>query len=163
MDLGDRFDIHPKFKMEVGRRLCLLALGHVYDEDILCDPPAPQTMTAIWDPLGQAAESAGKTILITLRFSNTGLGLHTDGPIAGDFDLYLGQDRLNVTEAHVEADCLFLKAFCSRDTLSHSPSGRDQILRISYLDRDYCTAHLYASNGLPARPFRESVLLRGVR
>lgn len=39
MDIGSFYDIHPKEKLEVGRRLSLLALGHIYGKDLLCDCP----------------------------------------------------------------------------------------------------------------------------
>lgn len=67
MDLGSYYDIHPKEKMEVGRRLALLARGHVYGEkDLLCDPP--EAVSAIWLNASQIA--------VTFRYGD---GLHTDG------------------------------------------------------------------------------------
>ena len=39
MDVGAKYDIHPKKKKPVGNRLALKALGKVYSFPILCDSP----------------------------------------------------------------------------------------------------------------------------
>lgn len=38
-DVGMQWDIHPKHKRKIGERLCLLALGHIYGRQLLCDAP----------------------------------------------------------------------------------------------------------------------------
>jgi len=57
MDIGSYYDIHPKKKMEVGRRLALLAGGLVYGTDTCYNYPEPE----------QISREAG---CITITFQN---------------------------------------------------------------------------------------------
>lgn len=67
MDLGSYYDIHPKEKMEVGRRLALLARGHVYGEtELLCDPPEAVSAVRVGD----------RQIAVNFRHAD---GLFSDG------------------------------------------------------------------------------------
>lgn len=66
-DAGMRWDIHPKHKRPIGQRLALLARGHVYGEDILCDAPV----------LNGAAREGNRA---SLSFEH-GNGLHIDGDV----------------------------------------------------------------------------------
>jgi sialate O-acetylesterase len=63
-DAGMKHDIHPKHKKPIGTRLALLARGHVYGEDILCDAPAIDR-----------AERSDDGIRIHFRYAD---GLHND-------------------------------------------------------------------------------------
>lgn len=44
-DLGERLDVHPKEKLEVGRRLSLLARRYHYGESLIASGPLPQSIT----------------------------------------------------------------------------------------------------------------------
>lgn len=80
-DIGSYYDIHPKKKWEVGRRLALLARGHVYGEPILCD--CPRIRSCEW-----VDEET-----ISLRFYNdSGLSL---GEKDSDFLISLDGKRTN--------------------------------------------------------------------
>ncbi len=64
-DCGMEWDIHPKHKRPIGERLALLALGHVYGQNIYCD--APELEEARW---------ADGTLTLTFKY---GEGLHIEG------------------------------------------------------------------------------------
>lgn len=68
------WDIHPKSKRKVGERLALLARGHIYGEEILCDPPQFQ----------KAERTEGGIVI----FFEHGEGLHLEGEQIQALELY---------------------------------------------------------------------------
>ena len=131
MDLGDRFDIHPKFKMEVGRRLALLARGHVYGEKILCDPP--QFREAVWQ---------GEQLALT--FDNAPDGLREGRNPESGFEVYRRGERIPVVSLRTEED----RAILTLDT-----GGDTDGMLLAYGMTSYCCLQLYNSAGLTPKPF----------
>jgi sialate O-acetylesterase len=80
IDLGERKDIHPKNKKDVGRRLALLARNRVYGETLLAEGPKFESMEIDGDK-------------VILKFSNIGGGL---APQYGYLDAFsiAGEDRI---------------------------------------------------------------------
>ena len=130
-DAGMKHDIHPKQKKPIGTRLALLARGHVYGEDILCDAPAMHS-----------AQRADGGISIHFRHAE---GLHHDEhplPLIVHDDA--GQQILPDTIL-VETDSLELVGdFLSRVVISFATTGS------YYVD-------LRNAAGIPALPFRVRV------
>lgn len=88
-DSGMRWDIHPKHKRPIGERLALLARGHIYGEDILCDAPA----------FCGVSRRGGEAVL---QFKNAA-GLHIKGDAVNAL-LVNGQP----CSGRVENDCLVI-------------------------------------------------------
>ena len=133
MDLGSYYDIHPKEKMEVGRRLALLARGHVYGEkDLLCD--APKAVSADLNQEGQ--------LKITFCHDD---GL-TIGNVPSDWDISLEGLQIQPDRIYTENNCLIL-------TLPQNIKDRTGTLRIALGWNDYAEIHIHNSAGLPAAPF----------
>jgi len=163
MDLGEQYDIHPKEKKKVGERLALLALKHVYDENVLCDPP-----------YAVSAHLDGSRIVLTM--ANAGDGMIADEQGSVDFSLTIGDTgtaELMYDEEDGPSDELYRKAYAS-DCIKAAHAGGDQViidlelparidtldgkpLVISYCCWNYCESHLWNSAGLAARPFRIEV------
>ena len=158
MDLGSFEDIHPKFKMEVGRRLALLALGHVYGKDILCDPPSLADAERIipadtgsgrdqrLTPSGKNTDSA----VIQLFFRDTGTGLVCDDLVREGFQIRQEGRLLSICSCHAVKDCVTL-TLAGIDPQSRAP------LEISYAEEDFCETHLWNSAGLCMKPFHTSL------
>ncbi|MCD7724423.1 MAG: sialate O-acetylesterase [Clostridiales bacterium] len=162
MDIGAYYDIHPKQKMEVGRRLALLARGKVYGEDILCE--SPEYLSAV----RERTESAKSSALITLSFTNCGSlhrkelaaddisaapksivsdGTHasincTDG-ITG-FVLLQENREIPITSITIKGASVALTA----EALTDAPCT------LQFAWADYAVVNLCNEAGLPIKPFQ---------
>lgn len=130
-DAGMRWDIHPKEKKPIGQRLALLALGHVYGRDLLCDAPE----------LLRAEKRDGD---IHLYFDHAD-GLYSDG------DLFEALELLDANGKRVTAD----EAVLDGDTLILRGCGGAATVR--YAQTPFFTAKLFNAAGIPAKPFETNV------
>ena len=126
-DAGMEWDIHPKDKLPVGERLALLARGHVYGEDLLCD--APEFESAEW--IGED---------LALTFAND-TGLYIEGAKLNAMQLLdAWNNPVEFSEAFVENNRLILK-------------GCGGARRISFAETAYYEVNLYNKAHIPAKPF----------
>ena len=96
MDAGLRYDIHPKKKKPIGRRLALQALHHVYGFPILSDSPSLQGI-----------RKEGCELIISFL---QGDGLHVQGTAPRTIDLTVNQQETAEFGAFVRNDCLIISA-----------------------------------------------------
>lgn len=128
-DAGEELDIHPKNKKVVGERLALLALGHVYEKDILCDAPALEKM-----------ERKDREIVLSFRHAGEGLKVEGEQPEA----LYVeDQEKRLPFRFRIKGDQLIL-------SLDQSPSGP---VTVAFAQEKWYQVNLYNSAGIPAIPF----------
>lgn len=132
-DVGEQFDIHPKDKMTVGIRLSLLALGHIYGRNILCDAP----------DCAEAKREDGKIIL---TFSNAGDGMEIRG------------GQLNALEIGSRGSAPAFQAETKGDQviLTFEKLPEDPV-QISFAQGAWYQINLFNSAGIPAIPFQVSV------
>jgi sialate O-acetylesterase len=106
LDVGERDNLHPRNKREVGRRLALAAFKLVYGRDVLAAGPTFLTATR-----------AGETI--RARFGGIASGLVTnDGTPPRGF-LIAGADRVwHPAEARIERDVVIVSSPEVREPLA---------------------------------------------
>jgi sialate O-acetylesterase len=131
LDVGERDNLHPRNKREVGRRLALAALKLVYGRDVLVAGPTFLTATRSGDT-------------IRARFGSVASGLVTnDGSPPRGF-LIAGADRIwHPAEARIERDVVIVS----------SPEVREP-LAIRYGWGNDPPNSLRNGADLPAAPFR---------
>ena len=128
-DAGEQFDIHPKNKLPVGERLALLARGHVYGEDILCDAPRGIEMTRSGNEL-------------RIRFTGAEGGLEIRGAELTATEVFCdGKPAEFTAEADGETLVLTLKDGCSG------------IAEVRFARTKWYLVDLYNKSGVPAVPF----------
>jgi len=131
LDLGNKFDIHPRRKIEVGRRLALWALAKDYDfADVVYSGPLYKSMKIEGDK-------------VRIFFDHVGAGLYCRGDHLTGFTI-AGEDSLFVPAKAVIDDNTIL---VSSDQVAHP-------LAVRYGWQDTAEPNLFNIEGLPASSFR---------
>lgn len=132
MDLGEYNNIHPVHKTQVGIRLALQALHHVYGLLEKSD---------VYGPIYQSHETKGSKMVISLENADAGLILK-DTEVSG-FELAGSDDIFFPAKVKVDGNSLILNS-----------SYVSVPLKARYLWVDYGICSIYGTNGLPLAPFR---------
>jgi len=141
-DVGDQKDIHPKDKLDVGKRLALAARHVAYGENLVYSGP-------IYDKIDVAGNK------VTVHFTQLGSGLVIarspwvpDGATMTPTDSLVGFTIAGADGKFVDAD-----ATIKGDTVVVSSAQVPQPVSVRYAFEN-ATGNLYNKEGLPASPFR---------
>ena len=132
IDQGDAEDIHPTYKQEVGTRLALLALKHVYGHaPIACEGPV----------VSNVIKTTPDTLSISFEHAE---GLHSNGGDAIDGFESAGKDEIftPLPAATIDGERILL----------HGVPTDALFIRFGW--QPCPTSHLFNRHGLPAAPFR---------
>jgi sialate O-acetylesterase len=130
IDIGDENDIHPRNKLDVGRRLAAWALADTYKQKVIPSGPLYDRYTI-----------SGNEVRISFKHAD-GLKTLDGGPLKG-FAL-AGEDRHFVwADARIEGDTVIV---------SSPKISKPVAVRYGWADNPI--ANLYNKAGLPASPFR---------
>ena len=135
IDIGDRYDIHPANKQELGRRLARAARHLVHGESIVPSGPVPKD-----------ARRAGSDVIVTFADVTTRL-------IAYGADEPIGFELCGVARS----SCRFVGARLdgNRVVLDATQLPAPTRVRYCWADSPICT--LYDESSLPAGPFELSL------
>ncbi len=131
IDIGDANDIHPRNKLDVGKRLAVWALAETYHQKI--EPSGP-----LYDSFSVKDDK------IRVKFKYVGGGLKTsDGGPPKGFAIAGADHKFVWAETSVQGDTVIV---WSKDV------ARPVAVRYAWADNP--VANLYNQAGLPASPFR---------
>ncbi|HEY3375883.1 MAG TPA: sialate O-acetylesterase, partial [Armatimonadota bacterium] len=130
IDIGDKDDIHPKNKQDVGLRLCLAARAIAYGQKI-----------AASGPLFKAMKVKKSTVEVT--FQHTDGGLVAKGDTLTGFAICGADKKFVWAQAKIDGN----KVILSADGITHPVAVR-------YAWANNPERNLYNGAGLPAVPFR---------
>jgi sialate O-acetylesterase len=138
IDIGDRFDIHPTQKQELGRRLSLNARRLIYGENIVASGPVPLSVTVA-------------KAHVVIAFANTPL-MVDGGRRPASFQICDAKTRCEYADASIKKERVVLDV----------PKGLKPVrVRFCWADSPVC--NLYNPDGLPAVPFEMPVAKRTLR
>ncbi|MCR5546814.1 MAG: sialate O-acetylesterase [Lachnospiraceae bacterium] len=132
-DCGMEFDIHPKKKKPVGKRLALQALQKVYGRDVLCEAPRLSSIDA-------------KNNIVILNFLNTGSGLHLQGNKEKINGLKVQVNGNPVREESIEIEIK------ENSIVLASKEFQKGEITVSFGDGGWYQMNLFNSADIPVRP-----------
>ncbi|HVT30182.1 MAG TPA: sialate O-acetylesterase [Lacipirellulaceae bacterium] len=138
IDLGEASDIHPRNKMEVGRRLARWALARDYGRDIVCQSPRYDSM-----------EKKGNKILV--KFKDVAGGLRSVDAKRVEGFAIAGADRNWVW---AKAQILKPDHGAKADTVEVWNNDVPEPVAVRYAWADNPVCNLYNESLLPVTPFR---------
>lgn len=130
IDIGDAVDIHPKNKVDVGKRLTRQALSIAYGQNLVASGPIYRSMTVEGNK-------------IRLQFHHVDGGLTAKGEKLTGFAICGADKKFVWANAQIDGDSILVSA----DAIS-APIA----VRYAWADNPAC--NLYNAAGLPASPFR---------
>lgn len=133
VDIGERYDIHPANKQELGRRLARVARHVIYGDTAL--PPS--------GPVARSAMRAGEAVMLDF------------GDVTGALVAYSGDHPTGFELCGAQPDsCHYALADLHGDQITlHVPSAAGTVTRVRYCWGDSPICTLYDQAGLPAGPF----------
>lgn len=135
IDIGDRYDIHPGQKQELGRRLARAARSVIYGETL---PPS--------GPAVSSAQSEGARVVV--NFSGvTGRLVTYSAASANGFELCGAQAN----------SCRFVAGAIDGDRVLLDASGGIDATRVRFCWADSPVCNLYDEAALPAGPFEIAI------
>jgi sialate O-acetylesterase len=147
IDIGEAADIHPRDKINVGKRLALGARSMAYGEKIVASGPVYDSIKIEGDRARVTFKSVGEGLTIGAAPVVEGAPPAKD-PAASTKDLkgfiIAGADKKFVwATAEIDGDSIIVS----------SPEVKEPVA-VRYAWADNPEANLYNKNGLPASPFR---------
>ncbi len=135
MDIGNYYDIHPKEKVEVGRRMSLIALKHVYDAagNVNADNPRVKT-------------TAKNEKEIVIEMDNA-----DNLSISGDTTLSVNVDGKTIAPESVDVTANKVVIKMSDDILNANS------INVSMGWDDYAIINIKNEQGLPIAPFTVAI------
>jgi sialate O-acetylesterase len=135
IDIGDALDVHPRNKLDVGKRLYLAAEKIAYGKDIVHTGPTYDGMSV-----------NGDTIII--RFSSCGSGLISrEGATLRGFSI-----------AGTDGVFQWAEALIQQNTVKVFRQGLSRPVAVRYAWESNPDGNLYNLEGLPANPFRTDMV-----
>ncbi|MEI6340011.1 MAG: FAD-dependent oxidoreductase, partial [Verrucomicrobiota bacterium] len=133
IDLGEKYDIHPRNKMPLGDRLLVWARKLAYGEDVVASGPYPKSF-----------EVKDKSFVITYSYAESGLTAK-DGKLDG-FEIAGADGQYVPAQARIEG----------QNVIAWSDQAREPA-HLRYAWEGFPPCSLYNKEGLPALPFSYSV------